>query len=128
MPRPAMIRASLILVAIAAPAGCLGKHHPSEPEITPEQAREALLKLDSLRVLTGGVDDPIAVDLRTGAIARANDGAVTIGRLFSCKLQQKTWFMVVSNPSRHFRAGASGKFEFQSDGTWRAIQINSYIT
>lgn len=28
----------------------------------------------------------------------------------------------------HFATGASGKFEFQADGTWLAIVIESYIT
>ncbi len=128
MPRRFIIGASVILVAVAVAVGYLGKGRPTEPELTPEQAREALLELHSLRVLTGREDDPIAVDLRSGAIARTNDSEVTIGRLFSCNLKEKTWRMAVSNPSRHFYAGANGRFEFQSDGTWRAIQITKYIT
>jgi hypothetical protein len=70
MPRPSIIGASLILLDVAAAAGCLGKKHAdapgeetqSERAITPEQARTALLKLGSLRVLRRE-DDPVAVDL-----------------------------------------------------------------
>jgi len=131
-----MIGLSLILLAIAADAGCMGKDQvdvsskkaPMEPEITPEQARAALLKLGSLRVITGGEDDPIVLDLKSGVVARTNDSVVNIGRFFSCNLKEKTWQMNVSNPGMHFAAGANGNFEFQSDGTWRAIQSGGYIT
>ena len=82
-----------------------------EPEITPEQARAALLKLPSVRVITGGEDDPIFLDLKSGAVARTNDSVVTIGSFFSCNLKEKTWQMSVSNAvaslcrrcERHFR-------------------------
>ncbi len=135
MPRLSIIGASLILLTMAS-AGCLGKKHPdvpgektqTNPTITPEQARAALLKLGSLRVLTGGADDPIAVDLRSGSIARTDSSSVTIGKFFSCNLKEKTWQMAVSNPSIHFRAGANGTFELQSDGTWLAIQTGRFIT
>jgi hypothetical protein len=139
MPRPAIISASLLLVAIMAAAGCLGKHSPDvlgkktqiETEITPEQARAALLKLRSLRVLTGGEDDPIFLDLKSGAIARTGGTSVTIGRFFSCDLKKKTWQMAVGNGrtgKAHFSAGANGRFELQSDGTWLAIETGGYIT
>ncbi len=100
----------------------------TEPEITTEQARAALLELSSLRVLTGREDDPIVLDLKSGAIARTNGSSVTIGRFFSCNLKEKTWQMAVSNARAHFAAAANGRFEFQSDGTWRAIQTGGYIT
>jgi hypothetical protein len=136
MTRPTMIGVSLILLAIAADAGCTGKDQvdvsskkaQTEPEITPEQARAALLKLASVRVITGGEDDPIVLDLKSGAVARTNDSVVTIGRFFSCNLKEKTWRMSVGDPSWHFAAGANGNFEFRSDGTWRAIQRGGYIT
>jgi hypothetical protein len=102
-----------------------------EPEITPEQARAALLKLGSLRVITGGEEDPIALDLKSGAIAWTDGSNVTIGRFFSCNLKEKTWHMAVDNGRTgrmHFKAGANGKFEFQSDGTWRAMGGLRYIT
>ena len=89
------------------------------------------MKLGSLRVVTGGEDDPIAVDLRSGAIAWTNGSSVTIGRFFSCNLKEKTWHMAVDNGRAgraHFAAGANGRFELQSDGTWRAIETDSYIT
>jgi hypothetical protein len=98
------------------------------PEISPEQARSALLRLGSLRVITGGEDDPIALDLKSVAVARTNGSVVTIGRFFSCNLKEKTWEMSVSNRSLRFAAGAKGKFIFQWDGTWLAIETSSYIT
>jgi hypothetical protein len=130
MRRLSIICASLILLVIAATAAYLGKKH-ADTAITPEQARSALLKLRSLRVLTGGEDDPIAVDLRSGAIAWTDGSSVTIGRFFSCNLKEKTWQMAVSNGRTgrgHFSAGANGRFEPQSDGTWLAIETGGYIT
>jgi hypothetical protein len=131
-----MVRTSLILFAIASTAGCVGKGPVDvstkkplvDPEITPEQARAALLKLPSIRVITGGEDDPNVLDLKSGAVARTDDSVVTIGRFFSCDLKKKTWEMHVSNPRAHFAAGGKGYFEFQSDGTWRAMETESYIT
>jgi hypothetical protein len=128
--------ASLIVLAIPAAAGCTGKHGPdgrgeparTGPEITPEEARAALLKLDSLRVVTGGEFDPVVLDLKFGAISRTNASVVTIGKFFSCNLKAKTWQMGLRNPQTHFGAGASGRFEFQSDGRWRAIKESGYIT
>jgi hypothetical protein len=121
-----MIGAPLILLAIAADAGCLSKEQP--PEITAEQARAALLKHTSLRVIFGGEDDPIALDLKSGAIARTDDSVVTIGKFFCCNLKERTWRMSVSNPAIHFATGANGYFEFQSDGTWRAVTTDRFIT
>jgi hypothetical protein len=89
------------------------------------------LKLSSLRVVAGGEDDPIAVDLRSGAIAWTSGSSLTIGRFISCDLKEKTWRMAVDNGRAgrlHFAAGASGRFEWQSDGTWRAIVTDSFIT
>jgi len=150
-----MIGASLVLLVIAADAGCQTQREPEitpeqaraapgdqprhrvvapqEPEITPEQARAALLKLDSLPGFLIGEHDFIRRDLKTGAVARASDSVVTIGRFVSCNLKEKTWQMHVSGgasaPSRlHYSAGANGEFEFQADGTWRAILLGSYIT
>ena len=131
-----MIRAELMLLGIAVETGCLGKDQSDvsakqtqmAPAITPEQARAALLKLGSLRMITGGVDDPIFLDLKSGAVVQTEDSVVTIGRYFFCNLKEKTWRMSVSNPRIHFFAGANGRFERQSDGTWRAIRKTSYIT
>ena len=139
MPRPSIIGASLLVVAIVAAAGCLGKHRPDVPgkktpmetEITPEQARAALQRLRSLRVLTGGEDDPVFLDLKSGAIAGTDGSSVTIGKFFSCNLKEKTWQMAVSNGRTgraHFSAGANGRFELQSDGTWLAIETGGFIT
>jgi hypothetical protein len=139
MPRPSITGASLLVVAIMAAAGCLGKHRPDVPgektrmatEITPEQARAALLRLHSLRVLTGGEDDPILLDLKSGAIAQTDGSSVTIGRFCSCNLKEKTWQMAFSNGRAgraHFSWGANGRFELQSDGTWLAIETGGYIT
>jgi hypothetical protein len=141
MSRLTMIRASLILLAISANAGCIGKDQLDvsskkkrvEPQITPEQARAALLKLGSLRTFTGGEDSLIRLNLKSGAVARTNDSVVTIGRFYSCNLKERTWRMEVvvgnvSNPRMHYSAGAEGRFEFQSDGTWRAVQTSGYQT
>jgi hypothetical protein len=130
MTRHTLIGVSLILLAIAADAGCVGKDQvdvfskkaQTDPELTREQARAALLKLVSIRIITGGEGDPIVLDLKSGAVARTNDSVVTIGSFFSCSLKEKTWRMSVSNPRMHFAGDANGNFEFQSDGTWRAIQ------
>ena len=96
MPRRFIIGASLILLAIAA-GGVYLWNKPMEPAITPEQARAALLKLGRLRVITGGEGDPIAVNLRSGAIAWTDASRLTIGRFFSCNLREKTWQMAFSN-------------------------------
>jgi hypothetical protein len=98
------------------------------PEISPEQARAALLRLGSLRVITGGEDDPIALDLKSAAVSRTNGSVVTIGKYFSCNLKEKTWEMSVSNRGLRFAAGAKGKFIFRWDGTWVAIETSSYIS
>ena len=98
------------------------------PEISPEQARAALLRLGSLRVITGGEDDPIALDLKSGSVVRTNGSVVNIGRYFSCDLKEKTWEMRVSNRGLRFAAGAKGKFFFQWDGTWLAVETSSYIS
>jgi hypothetical protein len=138
MPRPSIISASLLLVAIMA-AGCGGKHRADVPgpetqietELTPEQARAALLKLRSWRVLTGREDDPIFLDLKSGPIARTDGSRVKIGRLFSCDLKERTWQMAFSNGrtgKAHFSTSANGRFELQSDGTWRAIETGGHIT
>ena len=105
MPRPSIISAVLLLVAIMSAAGCVGKHRPDVPgtkaqietELTPEQARAALLKLRSWRVLTGREDDPIFLDLKSGAVARTDGSRVTIGKFFSCDLKERTWQMAFSN-------------------------------
>jgi hypothetical protein len=136
---PKVTPVSLILLAIAAEAGCPAKDHfdvPSKktqtvPEISPEQARAALLNLGTLPVITGRDDDPLILDLKLGAVVRTDDSVVTIGRFFSCDLKKKTWRMSVSNSGTgrlHWSAGADGHFEIQSDGTWRAIQASGYIT
>jgi hypothetical protein len=130
MPRRFIIGASLILLAIAAGGVYLWKK-PMEPAITPEQARAALLKLGRLRVITGGEGDPIAVDLRSGAITWTDASRLTIGRFFSCNLREKTWRMAFSNGRTgraHFSTGANGRFEWQSDGTWLAIETDRFIT
>src|SRR5262245_54678278 len=96
-----------------APRRANSRKTQTEAAITPEQARAALLKLGSLRVVTGGEDDPIAVDLRSGVIAWTDGSNVTIGRFFSCNLQEKTWRMGVTNGRTgrlHFSAGANGRF------------------
>jgi hypothetical protein len=136
-----MIRATLIFLVVAATVGCGGrgpvkatsKKTLPEPEITPEQARAALLKLDSLPRYKSGENDPILLDLKSGAVARTSDSIATIGKVFSLNLKEKTWRMSVSfeyagHPKMNFAAGANGKFEYQSDGTWRAIQTGGYIT
>jgi hypothetical protein len=131
MTRPTMIGASVILLVIAADAGCQTQTQ-RELEITPEQARSALLKLDSLPRYLSGEADPIRLDLKTGAIARTNDSVVTIGKFFSCNLKEKTWKMsfglIGATPKMNFATSAEGKFEFQPNGTWRAIQTGSDIT
>jgi hypothetical protein len=118
--------AALVLPLLVATALVAALSWP--PEISPEQARAALLRLGSLRVITGGDDDPIALDLKSGAVARTNGSVVTIGRFFSCNLKETTWEMSVSNRGLRFAAGAKGKFIFQWDGTWLAIETSSYIT
>jgi len=140
MTRLTMLGASLILLAIAADAGCRRKNHldvsskktQMEPEITAEQARAALLKLDGLPRYHSGEDDPILVDLKYGVVARPSNSVVRFGKIFSCNLKEKTWHMRFSNnaanPRWHFSTGANGKFEYQSDGTWRAIKTGYYIT
>jgi hypothetical protein len=99
---------------------------PSAPQqITPEEARAALLKLKSLRVITGGEDDPIYVDLKTGAIAWIDESTIDIGKFISCNLKENTWRMGVGNPAMRFAAHAEGRFERGAFGTWRAIQAKS---
>ena len=109
-----------------------GRKTQEEPEITPEQARAALLKLNSLPRYLSGENDPIRLDLKTGAVTRINDPVATIGRFFSCNLKEKTWQMSFSitgaTPKMNFATGAHGKFEFQPDGTWKAIEGIDYIT
>jgi hypothetical protein len=136
MPRPSAILASLFLAAIASAAGCLGRDDAAartekaetKQPITPEQARTALLKLKSIRVLTGGEDDPIFVDLKTGAIAWTSESTVTIGKFISCNLTERTWRMGVANPDAQFFANAHGRFECHADGTWQAIETGSSIS
>jgi hypothetical protein len=131
-----MITASWMLVTIAAVAGCLGKNDATvqteklqaKQQITPEEARAALLKLKSIRVITGGEDDPIYLDLKTGAIEWTGESTLAIGRFFSCNLKENTWEMTISSPSIHFHATAKGKFERQADGTWSAEQTSGSIT
>ena len=82
-------------------------------------------------MITGGEDDPIALDLKSGAIAWTDGSNVTIGRFFSCNLKEKTWHMAVDNGCTgrmHFVAGANGKLEPQSDGTCLAMGGLSYIS
>jgi hypothetical protein len=136
MARLAVIAACLILLSIASAAGCLSRDDAAartettqtQQQITAEQARAALLNLESIRVLTGGEDDPIFVDLQTGTIAWTNESTVKIGRFISCNLKDNTWQMTVGNPRIHFHADANGIFERESDGTWRAIQTGASIT
>ena len=141
MIRPTMIRACLILLTISAEPGCRGKDQfdasrektQVPPQITPEQARAALLKLDKLPRYSGGESDPIHLDLKNGAVARLNDSRVTIGKFFSIDLKKKSWEMsfhirVAPVSKMNFSTGANGKFEFTSDGTWRAIIEGRYIT
>jgi hypothetical protein len=136
-----MIRATLFLLAIGTTFGCQGrdsvnassKKAQTEPEITLEQARAALLKLDSLPRYRSGENDPILLDLKSGAVAQTSDSIVTIGRFFSLNLKEKTWRMSVhfeypGHPKMNFSAAANGKFEYQSDATWRAIQTGGYMT
>jgi hypothetical protein len=136
MYRRIVISASLILLVAVSAAGYLGRKHTdavveqtqTEPDITPEEARAALLNLGTLAVLTGGENDRIIVDLRNGAVKWRHESNVTIGKFISCNLTEKTWEMEVHNFEMHFAAGASGKFERQSDGTWRAIVTERYIS
>jgi hypothetical protein len=136
-----MIRATLILLVVAAAVGCRGrapvnatsKKAQAAPEITPEQARAALLKLTGLPRFRSGEDDPILQDLKSGTVARTRDSIVTIGKFFSLNLKEKTWRMNVDfeyagHPKMNFSAAANGKFEYQSDGSWRAIQTGGYMT
>jgi hypothetical protein len=135
-----MIRAALILLVLAAAVGCRGrdldatcKKAHAEPEVTPEQARAALFKLDTLPRYEGGENDRILLDLKSGAVARTSDSIVTIGKFFSLNLKEKTWRMSVSfeypgHPKMNFSAAVNGKFEYQSDGSWRAIQTGGYMT
>ncbi len=134
-----MIRATLILLVVAAAVGCRGRDpvpatrkYTQEPEITPEQARGALLKLDRLPRYESGENDPILLDLKSGAVTRTGD-FVSIGRFFSFNPNEKTWRMSVrfeypAHAKMNFSAGANGRFELQSDGTWLAIQAGGHIS
>ena len=115
--------ASWILVAVA--AGCSGQ---AKQEITAEEARAALLNLRSIRVITGGKDDPIYVDLTTGSVARVSDSTVTIGKFITCNLKENTWEMSAAAPDIHFFAHSKGRFERQADGTWLAINMGGSIS
>lgn len=126
-----------ILAAVALAAGSLEMKNQAparkeetrtKPPITPEQARAALLKLN-IRVLTGKEDDPVWVNLRDGLIVRTGATKVKIGDFCSCDLDKGTWdvgFAIETEPTFHF--GANGRFERQTDGTWRAIQTGGHIT
>jgi hypothetical protein len=101
---------------------------PPEPEITAEEARAALLKCPDIRVIRSGEDDPIFVDLKSGAIVQTNSTNVRIGKFVTCNLKNKLWKFGVSNPSMHFSAHVDGRFELQPDGTWRAILTSKVIS
>ena len=102
------------------------------PEITPEQARAALLELRCVRAFTGGEDDPAVLELKQGAIVRVSDSVVKIGRFFSCNLKEKTWRMGYGipgdTPKRGFSVEAEGRFECPPNGTWRAVGAITSIT
>jgi hypothetical protein len=130
---------SLILLAVATEAGCPANDQPDlpsaktqiEPELSPEQARAALLNFDGLPVVTGRDDDPVILDVKLGAIVRTDESVVTIGRFVSCDLKKKAWRIRVSNSGTgrlHWSAGSDGHFEMQSDGTWRAVRTSGYLT
>ena len=131
------VRLSLILglSMLFSVLGCVGPDDPAaksektqtKQSITPEQARAALLELKSIRVISGGEDDPVFVNLKTGAITWTSGSTVNIGSFISCNLNDRTWKMEVGDGAR-FHASANGTFERQSDGTWRAIQTGGSIS
>lgn len=126
-----------ILVMLAVAGILIGilvvKYRVSErgAKISAGEARESLLKLKSLRVISGDDNDPVFKDLKTGAIVETETGEIRIGNFIRCDLKKKTWRMHIGVPSmlgRPFAAGAEGIFERQPDGTWAAVEKESYIT
>jgi hypothetical protein len=130
--RSPALAGSLVLLLLVGAAGCLRTVDPEAltepPQITAEEARAALLKLESIRVISGKENDPVYVDLKSGAITRVSDSKVEIGSFISCNLKENTWEMSIGNPEIHFHARASGTFERQPNGTWRAIQTGGSIS
>lgn len=120
------IASSLVLLVLVF-VGCFRTGAPvgaAPAAITSEEARTALLRLDSLRVITGNDNDPIFKDLKAGAVVQ-KDSTTRIGRFIRCDLQAKTWQMHISAPEEHFVAEAEGVFERQADGSWLAITKRS---
>ena len=133
------IRALLYLVVASCVAGCPAKDRtntPSdkvqqEPEIRPEQARAALLALDSLRAIKRGKDEPVFLDLKRGELFRTDDATLRIGKFITCDPKQKTWQMSISNGLKgrlHYSENVQGIFQRQPDGSWRAIRTGGSVS
>jgi hypothetical protein len=123
------IASSLVLLVLVF-AGCSrtgASADVAQEAITSEEARTALLRLDSLRVITGNVNDPIFKEIKAGAVVQ-EDSTTWIGHFIRCDLQAKTWRMSISAPKMHLDAEAEGVVERQADGSWLAATKRSLIS
>ena len=131
MSRIAVAAAGLFFLLTVAAARYLSAEFPGardDSPITADQARAALLKLDELRMIRGNENDPIYLDLKSGPIVAGADSKFEIGRFVTCDLEANTWRMEIANPAIRFFAFATGTFERQRDGVWRAVRTNWGIT